>query len=214
MSEIDLVPPRYHRRRMLLGWLLRAGAVYLVVAIAMVGVRGFLDQGISKYDREIADFRIERKRADEEQQQIEQLRKKKESLVQRLEVLEGLRGGVAAKQMFSVVDDSLDESVGFRRWSFRRAGEIVNEGEKAVETGYFIVLPRESSDEPQRTWQFQTHMEILADARDHSALASFVRRLSQQPEIQNARILNTHSRKVLDSERVEFELAVVVRSTR
>jgi hypothetical protein len=114
--------------------------------------------------------------------------------------------------MFEVVDNALDERVWFRRWDFRRAGEIVETEKRGVETGYFIVLPKENPEDPPRAWRLQTHMEILAEAEDHSALGSFVRRLSQRPEIESARILNTKTRSAGDSARVEFELAIVVRS--
>lgn len=212
MSEIDLVPVPYRRRRALHGWLLRAGGGYMIVALALVALRLALGHWTETYDREIASLRMERARIEQEQRELTRLGGEQQALAQRLAVLEGLRGGVAAKEMFQVVDASLDEEVWFQTWSFRRAGEIVDDERKAVETGYFIVLPQEAPDQPQKTWQFHTHMEITAEAEDHSALAGFVRRLAQKREIDSARILNTKARPQHEAGRVEFELAVVVRS--
>ncbi len=213
MSEIDLVPARYRRRRRMRVWLIRAVTAYFIVVIEMLGVRSFLGMKASAYEAEIENLEFESARAELEQRELTMLGGQRESLAQRLGVLKGLRGGIAAKQMFQVVDASLDPNIRFRRWTFRRAGEIVSSERKAVETGYFIVIPRESPDEPQRRWQFHTHMEITAEAEDHSSLAGFVRRLSQRPEIESVRILNTVARKEVASEHVEFELAIVVRSS-
>jgi len=212
MSEIDLVPVPYRRRRAFRGWLARAGTLYIAVAVLLAGLRLALGSWASAYDREIESLRVERARIEQEQRELTRLGGEQQALGQRLAVLEGLRGGVAAKEMFQVIDDSLDEEVWFRAWSFRRAGEIVDDERKAVETGYFIVLPQEAPDQPQKTWQFHTHMEINAEAEDHSALAGFVRRLAQKPEIDSARILTTKARPQDAAGGVEFELAVVVRS--
>lgn len=214
MTEIDLVPPRYHRSQMIRRWLLRSGIVYLGVLLTVLAARVVIASRTSDFDREIESLQVERARAELEQRRRTELDSEKRLLEQRLLVLDGLRGGIAAKRMFSVVDESLDESVWFRRWKFLRAGEIVDEGPGAVETGYFIVLPQESKDAPRRAWRLQTHMEILAQASDHAALASFVRELSKQPEIESARILNTKVRRRETSGRVDFELAVSVRSAR
>ena len=171
-----------------------------------------LDRRIEIYDHELQELRTEHARAEQQLKQLTELRSSRDALDQRVSLLEGLRGGVAAKQMFTIVDDAMEENIWFRQWSFRRAGEVVDEEPDAVETGYFIVLPQESKDGPRRAWRLETHMEILAEAADHSALARFVRRLAQRPEIESARILNTQNQGEAASGRVEFELAVLVRS--
>lgn len=214
MSEIDLVPVRYHRRRSLQRGVNRVLVACALVVFSMVGLRALLVHRIALYDQEIEKIQQETARAEHEQRRVQALTSEHEVLSQRLAVLGSLRGRIAAKQMFRVVDDALDQAIWFRRFSFRRAGEIVDDERKAVETGYFIVLPQEAPDQPRRTWRFHTHMEITAEAENHSALAGFVRRLSQQPEIESARILNTQVRKGVDAAGVEFDLAVVVRSER
>lgn len=213
MSEIDLIPPRYKRRMQLRRWLVRAGVVYGVVACSMFGVRSALSHQVGEQKRQIENLQFEQQRIELEQRRVQELETQKEGLARRLAVLEGLRGGVAAKGMFAVIDRALGPDVWFRSWAFRRAGEIVNEEPGTVRTGYFIVLPKESENEPPRAWRFETHMEITAEAHDHSALASFVRQLAEQPEIESARILNTRIRRQVDGDRVEFELAITVRST-
>lgn len=214
MAELDLIPPGYLRRRRWRRWTLRSLAGYVALLLSLLGLRVFLADAAEEYQRETASLKIEHERAEEEHLRITQLRSEQADLNQRLVVLDGLRGGVAAKEMFVVVDRALDENVWFNRWSFRRAGQIVEEKPDTVETGYFIVLPQTSKDEPRRAWRLETHMEILAESQDHSDLAGFVSRLSEQEEIEATRILSTKSQGDASAGRVGFELAVLVRSGR
>ena len=212
MSELDLIPARYQRRLSFLARVRQVGTGVLVTLAALLGTRLVLDHRIAERGRQLEGLRVERARAEHERGERARLDSERRELGQRIAVLEGLRGGIAAKDMFAVVDDALDSNVWFRSWSFLREGEIVDQEPEAVETGYFIVLPPETTDAPRRAWRLRTHMEILAEAADHSALAGFVRRLSERPEIESARILNTQSPRSGAGGRVQFELAVVVRS--
>ena len=58
------------------------------------------------------------------------------------------------------------------------------------------------------TMHNKPYMKIRGQAKDHSALSGFVRRLYQQPEIQDVRILNTAV--AAGSRYVDFNLAIVV----
>jgi hypothetical protein len=53
-------------------------------------------------------------------------------------------------------------------------------------------------------------MTIKGQARDHSALSGFVRRLFVQPEIDDVRILRTNLSRSNRADAVDFELAVVI----
>lgn len=214
MAEIDLVPPRYRRWLMLRSWGLRLAVVYLVVAVGVGAARAVLAARTSGFDREIESLEVERARVEEERRRREGLAAEEQRLRQHLRVLDGLRGGLTAKQMFLVIDESLNEGVYFRRWEFRRAGEIVERPPQAVDTGYFIVLPKDDPAGPERAWRLRTHMEILAQADDHADLAGFVGRLSRQPSIESARILNTRKQRGQGASRVDFELALVVENGR
>lgn len=213
MAEIDMIPPGYRRRKEMRRWSLRAGVVYIVVAVSIFGVEAAISHQMEEQLAQIETLAEVRQRMEEQKRRLQELELLEEDYSRRLDVLEGLRGGVAAKEMFVVVDRALDYDIWFRSWTFRRAGEIVNEEPGTERTGYFIVLPKERSDEPDRAWRFETHMEINAEAHGHSALASFVRKLAAQPEVEAARILSTRKRSAENSEHVEFELAVTVRSS-
>ncbi len=214
MSEIDLIPPRFRRRRAALLWALRGTVVYGFVALALLGARGALSHSVHVEQTQLLRIQAQRAQAESEKARLDRLAAEHTQLAQQLAILDGLRGGPAAKQIFSAVDSALDDQIWFRRWTFQRAGEVVEEHANAGETGYFIVLPRQAEGEPERAWRIATHMEISGDAADHSALARFVRRLAERSEIESARILNTQAKGLGGAEIVEFELAVVVRSAR
>lgn len=214
MPELDLIPVRYSGARSGRRWFFVGGAAYMALAILILGYRLHLDESISETQRYIESLEADIQRAEAERAQWMRLTTERSNLHQRLTILEGLRGGIAAKDMFMVVDRAIDERIWFRSWSFRRAGEVVDSQPGAVETGYFIVLPKSEPDAPERAWRLETHMEIFAESEDHSSLARFVRGLSQQPSIENARILNTRRQGNGESGRIGFELALLVRSER
>ncbi|MFK7896608.1 MAG: PilN domain-containing protein [Myxococcota bacterium] len=212
MADLDLVPVRYQGRRRARTWFLRMVVGYALILVALIGFQSYLKAGIAESDREMAALEIEQARLQAQANEKAALETDVRRLEQHLKVLDGLRGGISSKKMFEVVDAALDDRVWFRSWDFRRAGEIVDTKPQGVEKGYFILLPKENPEDPERTWRLETHMEIMAEAKNHSALGSFVRRLSQRPEIETARILNTQTTARGDDTRVNFELAVVVRS--
>lgn len=212
MSELDLVPPRYRRRRKAIDLTRSMGVLYVAVCLFVVGLRFVLDQQVSRHGEEIEAMRAKQADAERAQAEYALLEGEKEDLDDRIRALEGLRGGVAAIRMFSLVDAALSEDIWFKQWSFRRAGETVEAESTAVETGYFILLPRTDDDSPRRAWRMHTHMEIIAEASDHGALAAFVHRLSRQPQIESVRILSTRGQRESDGGRVAFELALLVRS--
>jgi hypothetical protein len=114
--------------------------------------------------------------------------------------------------MFTVIDHALDGGdVWFRSWRFQRAGaEVEMEGEESVNTGYFVVLPPDGESSESRAWRVETHMEIRGHARDHAALSTFVRRLYEQPSIEDVKVLKTNAREYDHGSLVDFDLAVVV----
>ena len=55
-------------------------------------------------------------------------------------------------------------------------------------------------------------MEVSGQATDHEALSSFVRRVLQQPQIGDVRILNTQQQVIMDKTVVDFKLVIMVNS--
>jgi hypothetical protein len=137
----------------------------------------------------------------------------KTGLESQLALLRELRSGAAAREMFLTLDRVLiNGEVWFLDWEFQRAGSMVkqNEKEQAVNTGYFIIVQSNEDTGTSEAWKIETHMNIRGQAKDHSALSRFVRRLFEQPEIKDVRILNTT--RARGREMVEFRLAIIVKN--
>ncbi len=215
MAEIDLVPAGYRRLLQLRSRLCRFGIVYAVTLVSLILAKAALGYGVRSMSDEIERLEEAQQLDRERRLRIAELDGQRSDARERLSILTGLRGGVAAVDMFRVVDRASDGNVWFRDWKFRRAGEVVEGGPEAVQTGYFLVVPleKQKKDEREKAWIMRTHMEIEAQSLDHSTLARFVRGLVAQPEIEEVRVLNTRVRQYLSSEVVDFEIAVVVRSS-
>lgn len=208
MTELDLVPTRYRERlqtRARIGWALVATcALLLLGGVSRVG----LSVGIEAEQQRIQTLREAEAQAINRRNQLETLRAREAELRSRLEILQGLRGGASARQMMTTVDAALGGPVWFRTWTFRRAGQLVEKEPENLRAGYFVVVPRTNENEPERAWRLDTHMEIEAQTYSHAALAEFARKLVQQDDIDDVRVLNTNARG--EDAIVEFELAVVV----
>jgi hypothetical protein len=212
MSEIDLIPEDYRKLGRLREWAVRLAIGGLALMLVLGGARAGLSLGIRRQEREAERLREAQALALDQQAKLDRLRALERNLRGQLDMLARLRGGVAARRMLIALDRALEGRVWLLDWTFRRAGELVEKKPEAVRTGYFIVVPKREGDERERAWLMQTHMEIQAQAFDHASLAAFVRRLVEQPEIEDVGILSAQVRRYVDAQVVHFELAVVVRS--
>lgn len=212
---MDLIPADYRRYLQQLHHLQRWGLVML----AYVGLAGLITLGLkvssSEYQKEIAV--LEKKKAISSHQRgiLQNLEKDRIELAKKREVLEKLRGGALAEDMFVNIDRALNgNNVWFKNWTFTRAGSITSEAPKGVNTGYFIVIPESdrASQKKNEAWKIHTHMEVSGQATDHEALSTFVRRVLQQPQIGDVRILNTQKQVAVDRTVVDFRLVITVNS--
>jgi multidrug efflux pump subunit AcrA (membrane-fusion protein) len=209
MTEIDLIPTDYRNRVWLQG---RAREIVSVVALLLVALLlamialHFLS---ARANARIAELQAQQAITAQQRELLTQLDGNRAELESRLALLGGLRGGAAASAMFVTIDRAMVEGdVWFRDWEFNRAGSVVERRQEAASNGYFIVMPAANGTESNEAWKIDTHMKIRGQAKDHAALSGFVRRLYQQPEIQDVRILNTTV--AANSRFVDFNLAVTV----
>ena len=210
MGDFDLIPSAYRQRlRVRAG--VRAVGISIVLLVALLGIgRTSLNRMLDGREQQVARLRAQKGDVLHQKARLESLQAEKVDLLRRQAILSGLRGGVEARRMFLVVDQALDGNVWFLSWTFRRAGELVEQEPETVDTGYFIVVPSRAKDEPQKAWRLEVHMEIHARALDHATLAEFVRRLVEQPEVRDVRILQTRVHDYTARQVVDFELAVIV----
>ena len=214
MSEIDLFPEDLRRKLLFQRWFKQAGVALLVMTLLCVGSFIALREANARIDGEISRFQSQREITNANRQQLEQLNEQKKNLRQQLDLLSGLRSGASAEQMFVMIDRALPgPDVWLTNWKFRRAGTPVENRQEAVNTGYFIVISSDSPTREEETWKIDTTMTIQGQALDHVAMSKFVLNLTQQPEIENVRIVNTRMNESDALKLVDFSLDIVV-STR
>lgn len=211
MTDIDLIPASYRESLRVQGW-----ARYMLITVSFVlvmSITGYftLDYMNKSLSAEISDLQSEQQISELQRGVLTNLSEEKTRFTNQLSFLTGLRSGTAAPEMFMTVDRALEnKEVWFLDWEFRRAGTAVEKDEKTSSNGYFIIIPATNGEKTAETWKIETHMTIKGQAKDHSALSRFVRKLFNQPEIQNVRILNTSRRA--KARVVNFDLAVTVNS--
>ena len=212
---MNLIPEDYKRYVRQLFIFQRWAFVMVVFIVLATSVSFGLGYAADGYKKEIVV--LEQKKAISSQQRslLQTLEKDRNKLEEKYGVLEKLRGGAVAENMFVTVDKALDDkNVWFTSWRFDRAGSRTSELPKGVNTGYFIIIPENEriNKKAQEAWEIQTHMKVSGEAKDHEALSSFVRRLLQQPQIDDIRILNTQQRTQSNATVVEFKLVITVNS--
>ncbi len=214
MNEIDLFPDELRKKLLFTRWFKLAGFALVVMTILFIAAFVALRQANAQIDQEINFFQSQREITNANRQQLEQLNQQKKDLQQQLNLLSGLRSGASAEQMIMMIDRALPgPDVWLTQWKFRRAGTPVEDRSEAVNTGYFIVVQQDSPNRQEETWKIETNMNIQGQALDHVAMSKFVLNLTQQPEIENVRIVNTRMNESDAAKLVDFSLDVVV-STR
>ena len=212
---MNLIPEDYKRYLQQLHILQMWGIVMLVIIIlsAVIGVA--LNQKADAYQKEIVILEKKKAISSIQRGQLQGLEKDHKKLLKKHEILNKLRGGALAENMFVTIDRALaGNNVWFKNWRFERAGSKTSERQRGVNTGYFIVIPEGDNSNQKETeaWKILTHMEVDGEAMDHEALSSFVRRLLQQPQIGDVRILNTQQQAYTDKTVVNFRLVITVNS--
>jgi cell division protein FtsB len=211
MTEIDLIPSDYRRRRVMGRWTGRIGRFALGLVALMLASAGLLGYLTQETQARLAELQTQKAVSTQQRAELEALRAEKTKLEQQLRLLNGLRSGTAAKAMFKTVDQALEgDSVWFEKWGFRRAGTPVEHAPEGKNTGYFIVVPSGRREDKPQTWQIETHMSIRGQALDYAAFSGFVSRLIEQAEIQDVRVLKTGLRQAGGVNVVDFEIAVTV----
>lgn len=212
---MDLIPEDYKRYLQQLYILQRWALLMFVLITISTSISFALDYKADEFQKEIVKLEQNKAISSQQRNVLQSLEKNHKKLQVKHNILQKLRGGAVAENMFVTIDKALaDNNVWFKNWSFERAGSKTSEQPKGVHTGYFIVIPESerTNKKQNEAWKIQTHMEVDGGARDHEALSSFVRRLLQQPQIADVRILNTQQRTTADKTVVEFRLVITVDS--
>ena len=210
MNDIDLIPASYRQARQVSAWLKWFVIAYAVLLLGTGVAKALLSNSLESGSVAITELKTSQSGLLSQKAEYEQLQSQGQRLAGHLQMLEKLRAGTPVKEVFLAIDRALNGEVWFLDWEFLRAGEYVPARQQAVNTGYFIIVPPENSANEQRAWQMSNHMKIHARAINHSALAEFVSRLSNDPVIAQVKINNTRIHTDEFKEVVDFTLTVIV----
>ena len=211
MSDIDLIPQAYRTRRWQSRWIKRTALLLgALVSILMLGSFA-LGVATANARSRVETLQLRQTVTAQQQADLELLGTEKSVLERQFHLLSGLRSGAAAEDMFVTIDRALtSDDVWFLEWQFQRAGVMVGEEVRTVNTGYFIVVPDGADPLAADDIRVQTHMTIRGQARDHSVLSSFIRRLFAQSQIDDIQIRRTALNRSDQTSTVDFDLAVVL----
>lgn len=209
--EIDLIPASYRERLKIQ----RGCHIFFVALILIIVLTVFLRFLISNKNKTlqstISTLQRDKSFNLQKQHHYNELLATERRLRKNLEILDGLRGGPPVRQILKAIDRVLNGKVWFLQWTFKRAGEITEAQPQTLDTGYFIIIPKENSQNGrQQAWKLDTHMTIKGQALDHSSFSNFVQKLLNQPEIDDVKVLNTQQRSYLDSHIIDFNIIVIV----
>jgi len=213
MADIDLIPNEYRLWLWQLRWLKGFGiALVLLVLIYGIGY-GVTVTGLKSTQSEMAKLQKEKAISTMQREKLQRLDEEKIEMERQWTLLNGLRGGTTVQDILKVTDRAFNSNdLWFTDWQFARTGVVVDKKERRLDSGYFIIVPKNKKDPEGEAWEIQTHLKISGQALNHAALSGFVSRLLQQPQISNVRILQTSLRKSSVGSLVAFELAVMVGS--
>ena len=209
---LDLIPADYRderQARRMLSWFL---PVFGILIVGIGSARFMLDHKQAQIQTTMNTLQANINYNVEQQRHLDDLNAERRLFERRVQILDGLRGGLPAERMFAVVDGAFDSNTWFRKWTFRRRGDLTDEVPDTIHAGYLIIVADPDKGEHEKAWRMATHMEIAGSAIDHTALAGFVERLLARAEIADVKILRTGSRRESSREVVDFDLAVTVYS--
>lgn len=213
MADIDLIPQEYRT------WLAQQALLrHAAIAIAVVSALLLFASGGLHFSNASAIDELERLKAEnaitqQQQLQLEQLKLQQTDYEKQLSLLHGLRAGAAVSDIFTIVDQALNEGdLWFLEWNFRRAGVLVNGEPRGVETGYFIVVANDGKPAPGQELEVATQMTIRGQARDHQALSTFVRALFEQGDIKDVNVQRTSQALFANRRVVDFVVTVELNS--
>ncbi len=210
MSEIDLIPNdcRESIQRRKVGKRFLYIFVCMIFAIALG--KGWLEYLLKNEKMETDTLKNGEVFILNQRAIYEELNSKHNDLSKRLELLDLLRGGPSAELMFSVIDRAMNSSVWFTNLKYLRAGEDQIREPTTKNTGYFIVVPKDQKKSETSPWQSLMRMDIKGEALSHSALADFVKKLIEQPEIKDVQIQSTSTRRYAAGHVVEYSIAALI----
>ena len=208
MGEIDLIPRDYRERVIIYGWGRRLSVIFTLFLALSIAVYVVLDVANRRLEKNVELLQNKQQSVAQARDLLNEVREHRDVSKHQWELLYKLRDSTAAAKMFEIIDRAiLAGDIWFLNLEFIRSGAIREIPSGSSDTEYFIMLPDNKTGE---AWVINTKMKIKGSASNHSSLSRFVRRLYEQPEVKDVRILNT---SITDPARaVSYDLVVTLSS--
>jgi len=209
MDDIDLIPTDYRIRIWFQGKakLLGTGIISMIAITAVLYTT--MQFAKDKLHSKISELQKQQETTSQQHEAITRFNENIQNLEYQLLLVNSLRSGTGAPEMFTTIDRAMaDTDVWFDNWEYQRVGSPVGQKDQSSKNGHLFILPAGNGATTDTAWEIETHMTIKGQAKDHSALSRFVRRLSNQPEIHNIKILNTTTATHINV--VDFNIAITV----
>lgn len=214
MADIDLIPQDYRAWLAQKAMLLRHAIAIVVINCVVVLAGVVLAYAAGNQRTKIAQLQAENAVTQQQQAELQLLNAEQAEYERRWSLLRGLRAGAEVDDIFMIVDRSIASGdLWFLDWSFRRAGVIVEGQQRGVETGYFIIVQDDDKSLRDKNLSVETHMTIHGQAKDHQALSTFVRKLFEEPDVEDVNVQKTAQTDYANGQVIEFNLAVILNSS-
>lgn len=211
MAEIDLVPTDYRNRVMIYGWGRRLFVSFTMFTLFSVVIYVVLEVGNRRLVENVALENIRQQSVMQGRDALREISEKRDLYQHQWELLRYLRNGTAAARMFVIIDRAIPSGeIWFLNWDYKNSGAIAKIQPESAGNSYLIPLTNSRGQDAGEVWEINTRMTIKGQASDHSAVSRFVRRLYEQPEVNDVRILNI-SRQI-SAGVVNFDMVVTVSS--
>lgn len=206
--DIDLIPTDYRETRWRAGFVRAVVGATAATCIVLLGISASLFARISALEKDNQSARSRNAITEQQQAQLDLTNERIAALESKLAMLNGLRSGAPAEDLFSLIDTALPAGeVWLDDLRLVRAGVTVSQGGTSERAGYFIVVADAPADAPATV---RTTLDLEGHAIDHAALSRFVRQLYTHPEVQDVRLDRTTRQRQDDSAAVGFELSITL----
>ncbi len=195
MADIDLIPESYRQQYQLKAWFKRYAVYFLAVSTGLAVIYIALAFNTANLREDLDELQLKNNIALNKKQQFQQLLGEKNHLQQELDLLNGLRSGISIEKIFIAIDRVFkNDSIWFTHWQYSRSeSRLTNNdslNDSSADSVYFMIVSDQKKN-LQEKWQINTRLNINGGALNHAALSDFIRRLIEQPEINNVRIIRT-----------------------
>ena len=208
MAEIDLIPTDY-RQYLQLKLITRCFvALFSIMLLSAIASRVWAEHLIKKERATIETLKINESFIIDQTKHLENLKKQRSYLKACQEALDSLLGGPSAERMFVILSRAINPSAWITDCKFLRDGKATGYTPAHVKKGSFQVTPKNTDgNKPLRG---AIRMEIRGQALNHSALAGFVKKLLEEPMINDVQILKTVAHRGKSGHVIEYNLAVAI----